>query len=48
MNRGRWYAMLFLVAALVAMLVIGFYLGATHQEARPVDSGPATSGATAQ
>jgi hypothetical protein len=38
MNRARWLALLFLVAALIAILVAGFYLGITHQEARPADS----------
>jgi len=38
MKRNRWLALLFLVIALVAMLAAGFYLGVTHQEARPIDS----------
>jgi hypothetical protein len=38
MKRGRWLALLFLVAALIAILATGFYLGVTHQEARPTDS----------
>ncbi|WP_426702601.1 hypothetical protein ACPPVV_06260 [Rhodanobacter sp. Col0626] len=38
MKRGRWLALLFLVAALIAILITGFYLGITHKEARPADS----------
>lgn len=38
MKRARWLALLFLIAALIAILVVGFYLGITHQEARPADS----------
>lgn len=37
MKRTRWLALLFLMAALIAILVAGFYLGITHQEAHPVD-----------
>lgn len=38
MKRKRNVAMIVLMAAVIAMLLIGFYLGATHQEARPADS----------
>jgi hypothetical protein len=44
MNR-RNMAWWFLLLALVAIIAIGFYLGVTHQEARPAgDSAPAASG----
>jgi hypothetical protein len=44
MNR-RGLAWWFLLLALVAIVAIGFYLGATHQEARPAsDSAPAAEG----
>jgi type VI protein secretion system component VasF len=41
MKHVRRLAFWFLIAALVAILVVGFYLGATHQEARPADTGQA-------
>lgn len=37
-KRTRRLALLFLIAALVAILVAGFLLGITHQEAHPIDS----------
>jgi hypothetical protein len=46
MKRNRWLALLFLVFALVAMLAAGLYLGVTHQEARPIDSGSPDSAAS--
>ncbi|HTH67169.1 MAG TPA: hypothetical protein VL545_02880 [Rhodanobacter sp.] len=45
MKRPRRLAFWFLLLALVAILATGFYLGATHREARPADtSSPATTG----
>jgi len=41
MKRKRNWAFLALVAATIAILVTGFYLGITHQEARPADNEPA-------
>lgn len=38
MNRRR-LALWFLLIALITILVIGFYLGSTHQEPRPSDDG---------
>lgn len=38
MKRSRWFALLFLIVALVAMLAVGLYLSATRQEARPIDN----------
>ena len=35
MKRQRSWALWLLIAALVAILAVGFYLGLTHQEARP-------------
>ena len=35
MKRQRSWALWLLIVALVAILAIGFYLGVTHQEARP-------------
>jgi hypothetical protein len=35
MKRKRNAALILLLVALVAIIGIGFYLGATHQEARP-------------
>ena len=35
MRRQRSWALWLLIAALVAILAIGFYLGVTHREARP-------------
>ncbi len=44
MNR-RNLAWWFLLLALVAIIAIGFYLNATHREARPAsDSTPAAAG----
>lgn len=44
MKRKRSMAFLFLIVATVAILTVGFYLGATHQEARPSDNAPANAG----
>jgi hypothetical protein len=44
MKRKRSWAFLVLVAATIAMLVTGFYLGITHQEARPADNEPTGAG----
>lgn len=45
MKRPRRLAFWLLLLALVAILAAGFYLGATHQEARPTDThSPATTG----
>jgi hypothetical protein len=44
MRRKRSWAFLTLIAATIAMLATGFYLGITHQEARPSDNGPAGAG----
>lgn len=45
MKRQRRWAFWFLLLALMVILGVGFYLGVTHQEARPVDtSSPATTG----
>jgi hypothetical protein len=45
MTRQRRWAFRFLLLALLVILGIGFYLGVTHQEARPVDThSPATTG----
>lgn len=45
MTRQRRWAFWFLLLALLVILGIGFYLGITHQEARPVDThSPATTG----
>lgn len=42
---GRGLAWWFLLLALVAIIAIGFYLAATHQEARPTgDDTPAAAG----
>ena len=35
MRRQRSWALWLLIAALVVILAVGFYLGVTHQEARP-------------
>lgn len=44
MNR-RNLAWWFLLLAMIAIIAIGFYLGATHREARPAsDSRPAVTG----
>lgn len=40
--RSRRIALIAFIIALVAMLAVGFYLAATHQEARP-DNAPAAS-----
>jgi hypothetical protein len=39
MKQKRNLAFLVLIAATVAILAVGFYLGVTHQEARPSDDG---------
>ena len=44
MKRKRNWAFLILIAATIAILATGFYLGATHQEARPSDNGAAGAG----
>jgi hypothetical protein len=44
MKRKRHWALLVLVAASIAILITGFYLGITHQEARPADNGAAGVG----
>jgi hypothetical protein len=45
MKLQRRWAFWFLLFALLVMLGIGFYLGVTHQEARPVDTNsPAATG----
>jgi len=41
MKRKRHWAFLVLVAATIAILITGFYLGITHQEARLADNGSA-------
>ncbi|MBB6242280.1 hypothetical protein [Rhodanobacter sp. MP1X3] len=38
MKRKRNLAFLVLIAATIAILAVGFYLGITHQEARPSDN----------
>lgn len=38
MKRSRWIALLFLIISIVAMLGIGLYLSATHQESHPIES----------
>ena len=38
MNLRRRWAFRFLLLALLVILGVGFYLGITHQEARPVDT----------
>ena len=42
MNRRR-VALRVLLLGLIAILAVGFYLAATHQEARPEDASPATA-----
>jgi cell division protein FtsN len=43
-KRKRSWAFMTLIAATLAILAIGFYLGVTHQEARPADNGAAGTG----
>jgi hypothetical protein len=44
-TRQRRWAIWFLLLALLVILGVGFYLGVTHQEARPIDTNsPATTG----
>lgn len=46
MKRSRWIALIVLMAAMVAMLAIGFYRSVTHQDSHPEDSSsPAESSA---
>lgn len=42
--RSRRIALIAFIVALLVMLAVGFYLAATHQEARPA-SAPGTSAA---
>lgn len=42
--RSRRIALIAFIVALLAMLAVGFYLAATHQETRP-DAAPATTAA---
>ena len=44
MKRKRNWAFLTLITATIAILAIGFYLGVTHQEARPSDNGAVGAG----
>lgn len=44
MKRKRNWAFLAFVTATIAILVTGFYLGITHQEARRADNGPTGAG----
>lgn len=38
-KRRRYAALILLLVALAAIIGVGFYLGATHQEARPAGTG---------